>query len=473
MRSAARGATGVCTRLYPLVPVCAPRTASARPFAMAWTSALGLCCIMPGVWAQSTGPDTVALTAAAPGVVRTGTFTNEFDSATLVVTAPAGSTLDFVVELNPRSSSTSVTDDVTDLYNVDSNPTRADVWTFARLEVAAGDSAPIAASACASKGGDNQLDGALFDGTGGIQLAGIVETTWSFTVTYARPPGYSLRNNACNGKCTDTTFEIADFFDGTNPPRTCPQIIDSYEPYGNEPATHPCTDTLGAQPWRLTVATTPAPVVQALPAPESSGDGATLQWQADPPVTSKDWLYVSSDLNDWPRSGETESLEASFAFATSNAGMLVMVEYGRPPTATRKIGHTVPFEQVGYFFSTAYYDGTGPRAPTECGDDMRNCPSNQGSIPIDLWRRDGQRQPSISCELPAGVFADAYAGRARSAADQSKVFIAMRLVETSSFPATPIIKMEYGTYCTYPVQYSTTTFQIQTGWSPSSEQFER
>ena len=418
----------------------------ARPFAMAWMSALGLCtCLMPGVWAQSTARETVALTAAAPGVVRTGTFTNEFDSTTLVVTAPAGSTLDFVVELNPRSSSISVTDDATDLY--DSNPTRGDVWTFARLEVAAGDSAPIAARSCGSKGGDNQLDATLFDGNGGIQLAGIVETTWTFTVTYARPPGYSLYNNACNGKCTDTTFEIRDFVDGATPPRTCPQIIDSYVPNRNGPATHPCTDALGSQPWRLTVATTPAPVVQALPIPESSGDGATLQWQADPPVTSKDWLYVSSDLNDWPRSGETESLDASFAFATTNAGMLVMVEYGKPPTATRKIGHTVPFGQVGYFFSTAYFDGIGPTAPAECGDDMRNCPSGQGSIPIDLWMRDNQRLPSVSCELPAGAFADAYAVRARSAADQSKVFIAMRLVETSSFPSAPVIKMEYGTYC--------------------------
>jgi hypothetical protein len=415
---------------------------------MAWTAVVGLY-MLPSVWAQSTGPEPVALTLAEPGAVKTGTFTNELDSTVLVVTAPAGSTLDFVVELDPGSTSTSITDDGAEVVYSDSSPAR-DVWSFARIEVAAGDSTPVAVS-CPYSHTSSLADNPLIDGSGGVQLASIVETTWTFTVAYARPPAYSLYNGACNGKCTDATFELADLYSPDDPPRTCPQIIDSYEPVGNEPATHPCTDALGTQPWRITVAATPAMVVQALDAPDSTGDGAALQWQPDAPLTSKDWFYVSSDLENWPRAtDESESLTASFAFATDDAGMMVMVDYGRPPTTTRKIGHYQPMGQVGYFFSTAHYDGFGPSAPADCGANMQNCQTGtngEPTIPIHLWFRDSDRQNYDSrCELPTGAFASEYAG-APSVGDKSKVFIAMRMVESSRFPATPIIKMEYGTYC--------------------------
>lgn len=414
-------------------------------FGTGW-AALGLYIhILPtSVLAQSMDPDTVSLTTGAPEVIKTGTFTNELDSVTLVVTAPVGSTLDFVVELNPADDEIMGGQPSRD----GSNPRRQDVWDTARVTVAAGEpgsATPVSAS-CARAGSTyDMLDETLLQGVGGIQLAGIVETTWTFTVTYARPAAYSLHNNACNGKCTDATFELADLYLATSPPRTCPQIIDSYEPFGNDPVTHPCTNTLGAQPWRITVAGTPKPAVIPLSPPKSTGDGAFLQWQADPPVTTKDWIYLSSDLNDWPRSDANENLEASFAFATADAGMIVMLEYSKPPTATRKIGHTAPYNQLGFFFSTAHYDGTGPNAPTECGNEMQHCVGDmRETVPIDLWKRDNRQGSTIICELP-DQFANAYA--APIVADESKVFIAMRVVESSSFPATPMVKIEYGTYC--------------------------
>ena len=49
-----------------------------------------------------------------------------------------------------------------------------------------------------------------------------------------------------------------------------------------------------------------------------------------------------------------------------------------------------------------------------------------------------------TCE-PTGAHVGAFT--AVPAADTTKVFIAMQMVAGSSMPATPMVKMEYGTYC--------------------------
>ena len=437
--------------------------------------AVGLALVAPCAWAQLSTEDTIELTAAASasGAVKTGSFSDAGDSATFTVSAPAGSTLDFVVELGDVPASSSVSNIGVDegCRGCSSPSPPPNVWLYASVEVAAGDSAMSALNCGSEADGVDAADTSVIsNGVGGIQLAGIVETTWTFRVTYTRPPYYNHNNNACSGKCTDDTFMIADQ-SGYEPPYTQRSCADLSAPLvADDPSFTDCSDTMDAQPWRVTVAATPRPVVEALDAPDSGDDGAAVSWQADPAWTDKDWHYISSDLTSWPTAGSTESeqLKASFAFKGDNAGMMVMAEYDRPPTETRVVGYSQPHGSNGYYFSTAFYNGVGPPAPSACETAGGNTPppapmdgsppasstaagyagcdgSNQFDIQLTRRDADSYDYKMRNCRLVGGALASAYEGR--NAADEGKVFIAMRVVEGSSMPATPMVKLDYGTYC--------------------------